>query len=207
MASSAAVLCAGWINQFIIPGLPRPQRKFATEPCQEPSWKALIHSRCNLWEKGEPNLLKLLGVQTFSVASYMKLYNAAPPDRILTYFPEVTACRGRDLAPRVKQSPTKWRLTEVAHDQIQSFISKTRPCSGLRAIKDHRRRKIDTIYGPLRIHARRYEECSCGQPNAPFRVAGFFRIARPPNCGTCRPSLAVNTPINKPPIFSTSSYL
>jgi len=114
-----------------------------------------------------------------SVASYMKLYNAAPPDRILTYFPEVTACRGRDLAPRVKQSPTKWRLTEVAHDQIQSFISKTRPCSGLRAIKDHRRRKIDTIYGPLRIHARRYEECSCGQPNAPFRVAGFFRIARP----------------------------
>ena len=32
MASSAAVLCAGWINQFIIPGLPRPQRKFATEP-------------------------------------------------------------------------------------------------------------------------------------------------------------------------------
>jgi hypothetical protein len=63
---------------------------------------------------------------------------------------------------------------EVAHDQIQSFISKTRPCSGLRAIKDHRRRKIDTIYGPLRIHARRYEECSCGQPNAPSRVAGLF---------------------------------
>ena len=44
--------------------------------------QALIHSRCNLWEKGEPNLLKLLGVQTFSVASSMTLDSAAPPDWI-----------------------------------------------------------------------------------------------------------------------------
>ncbi len=31
-ASSAAVLCAGRVNQFIVRGLSRPQRKFATEP-------------------------------------------------------------------------------------------------------------------------------------------------------------------------------
>ena len=53
-------------------------------------YRALIYSRCNLWGKGEPNLLKLLGVQTFSVASSMTLYSAAPPDRILTRSPQVT---------------------------------------------------------------------------------------------------------------------
>ena len=66
---------------------------------------------------------------------------------------------------------------EVAQDQVQSFISKTRPCSGcygLRSIKDHRRRKIDTIFGHLRIHAPRYEECGCGRSNAPSPVAGLF---------------------------------
>jgi hypothetical protein len=65
----------------------------------------------------------------------------------------------------------------VAHDQVQSFISKTRPCRGccgLRSIKDHRRRKIDTIFGHLRIRARRYEDCGCGQSNAPSPVAGLF---------------------------------
>ena len=77
----------------------------AVADCRDtPKW-ALIHSRCNLWGKGEPNLLKLLGVQTFSVASSMTLNSAAPPDRILTRSPPVTACRGRDLAPRLKQSP------------------------------------------------------------------------------------------------------
>ena len=75
-------------------------------------WRgALIHSRCNLWEKGEPNLLKLLGVQTFSVASSMTLYSAAPPDRILTRSPQVMACRGRDLAPKLNQSLINCHLT------------------------------------------------------------------------------------------------
>ena len=66
---------------------------------------------------------------------------------------------------------------EVAQDQVQSFISKTRPCSGcygLRSIKDHGRRKIDTNFGHLRIHAHRYEECGCGRSKAPSPVAGLF---------------------------------
>jgi len=65
---------------------------------------ALIYSRCSLWEKGEANLLKLLGVQTFSVASSMTLNSAAPPDWILTLSPPVRACRGHNLAPRVNQT-------------------------------------------------------------------------------------------------------
>jgi hypothetical protein len=81
--------------------------------CQVALWRALIHSRCNLWEEGEPNLLKLLGVQTFSGASSMTLCSAAPPDRILTRSPQVTACRGRDLAPRLNQSPIKYSATAV----------------------------------------------------------------------------------------------
>src|ERR1019366_2703799 len=78
--------------------------------CQVALWRALIHSRCSLWEKGEANLLKLLGVQTFSVASSMTLNSAAPPDWILTRSPPVRACRGRDLAPRLKQSPFRRNL-------------------------------------------------------------------------------------------------
>jgi hypothetical protein len=66
---------------------------------------------------------------------------------------------------------------ENADDQVQSFISKTRPCIGcygLCSIKDHWRRKIDTIFGHLRIHPPRYEECGCGQSNAPSPVSGLF---------------------------------
>ena len=62
-------------------------------------------------EKGGQNRLKLLGVQTFSVASSMTLYSAAPPDRILTRSPQVTACLGRDLAPRLNQTPPKCQPT------------------------------------------------------------------------------------------------
>ena len=62
-------------------------------------------------EKGEPNCPKLLGVQTFSVAASMTLYSAPPPDRILTRSPHVTACRGRDLASRLKKSLPRCYLT------------------------------------------------------------------------------------------------
>jgi integrase len=41
----------------------------------------------------------------------MTLSSAAPPDRSLTRSPEVTACRGRDLAPRVNQSLPRCYLT------------------------------------------------------------------------------------------------
>jgi len=78
---------------------------FHKETCHVALYQALIHSRCSLWEKGEANLLKLLGVQTFSVASSMTLNSAVPPDWILTRSPPVRACRGRDLAPRMNQTP------------------------------------------------------------------------------------------------------
>jgi hypothetical protein len=79
--------------------------------CQHTSWRGLIHSRCSPWKKGEANVLKLLGVQTFSAASSMTLNRAAPPDRILTRSPAVTACHGRDLAPRVNQTLPRCYLT------------------------------------------------------------------------------------------------
>jgi len=49
------------------------------------------------------------------------------------------------------------------------------------------------------------KSAAAGSLMRPLRSLAFFRIARPPNCGICRSSLAVNIPINKPPIFSTSS--
>ena len=52
-------------------------RRKPSNTCRNVANWALIHSRCNLWEKGEPNLLKVLGVQTFSGASSMTLYSAA----------------------------------------------------------------------------------------------------------------------------------
>jgi hypothetical protein len=53
----------------------------------------------------------------------MTLYSAAPPDRILTCFPQVTACRGRDLAPRVNQSPPKCQPTVFDPAKISTTIS------------------------------------------------------------------------------------
>jgi hypothetical protein len=103
--------------------------------CQEPSWKALIHSRCNLWEKGEPNLLKLRGVQTFSVASSMTLYSPAPPDRILSRSPQVTACHGRDLAPRLNQSLPRCYLTTMipfSHAALNVEASRSRAAADRR---------------------------------------------------------------------------
>jgi hypothetical protein len=44
----------------------------------------------------------------------------------------------------------------------------------LRAIKDHRRRRIDTVFGHLRIHSPRYEACACGGANVSSPVAGLF---------------------------------
>ncbi len=45
---------------------------------------------------------------------------------------------------------------EIAQDQVRALISKVRPClccGRLRSIKEHRRRRIDTVFGHLRIHA------------------------------------------------------
>ncbi len=65
----------------------------------------------------------------------------------------------------------------IAHDQVGAFISKARPCSccgRLRSIKEHRRRQIDTVFGHLRIHAPRFEDCVCGRSTASTPMAALF---------------------------------
>ena len=63
----------------------------------QPDFGPMIEAGQNGPKIGEANLLKLLGVQTFSFASSMTLNNAAQPDRIILRSPPVTARRGRDL--------------------------------------------------------------------------------------------------------------
>jgi len=66
---------------------------------------------------------------------------------------------------------------EVACNQLQAFIAKARICSSCgraRSIKDHRRRKIDTVFGHLRLHAPRYEDCRCGASNVASPVSVLF---------------------------------
>src|SRR5208283_5294071 len=87
--------------------------KLLNEPCMAELAPSFCMPACCLYnarqpqtlrqnqKKGEANVLKMLGVQTFSAASSMTLNRAAPPDQILTRSPAVTVCHGRDLAPRV----------------------------------------------------------------------------------------------------------
>ena len=66
---------------------------------------------------------------------------------------------------------------EITHDQVGAFISKARLCSccgRLRSIKEHRRRRIDTVFGHLRIHAPRFEACICGCSAASSPMAVLF---------------------------------
>ena len=66
---------------------------------------------------------------------------------------------------------------EVAQEQVHALISKIRPCLAcgrLRSIKEHRRRRLDTVFGHLRIHAPRFEACVCGRSAASSPVAVLF---------------------------------
>ena len=66
---------------------------------------------------------------------------------------------------------------EIAQDQVRALISKVRPCpccGRLRSIKEHRRRRIDTVFGHLRIHAPRFEACVCGRSAASSPMAVLF---------------------------------
>src|SRR5277367_2493864 len=63
---------------------------------------------------------------------------------------------------------------EIAWDQVRALIAKARPCPcchRLRSIKDHRRLRIDTVFGHLRLHAPRFEACVCGRSAASSPVA------------------------------------
>ena len=66
---------------------------------------------------------------------------------------------------------------EIASDQVRALIAKARPCPcchRLRPIKDHRRRRIDTVFGHLRLHAPRFDACVCGRSAASSPVAALF---------------------------------
>ena len=66
---------------------------------------------------------------------------------------------------------------EIAQDQVRALTSKVRPCLAcgrLRSIKEHRRRRIDTVFGHLRIHAPRFEACVCGRSAASSPMAVLF---------------------------------
>jgi len=71
---------------------------------------------------------------------------------------------------------------EIATNQVRSFVARARPCGccgRLRSIKDRRRRRIDTIYGQVRVPAPRFEPCPCGQVGDLAPVTSLF-----PHCST-----------------------
>ena len=61
----------------------------------------------------------------------------------------------------------------IVEDQLRDHCRLTRICAGCarpRAIKDHRLRVIDTVFGRVRADAPRYRRCQCGyigQPTSP----------------------------------------
>jgi hypothetical protein len=66
---------------------------------------------------------------------------------------------------------------EISTAQVRSFITKARQCSGcgrLRSIKDRRRRRIDTIFGQVRVSAPRFGPCRCGQVGDLSPVTSLF---------------------------------
>lgn len=71
-----------------------------------------------------------------------------------------------------------WRVQmEIASAQVRSFVTKARQCSGCgrtRTIKDRRRRRIDTIFGQVRVPAPRFESCRCGQLGDLSPVTSLF---------------------------------
>jgi hypothetical protein len=65
----------------------------------------------------------------------------------------------------------------IAQDQVDDLVARARSCScchRLRSIKDHRRRRIDTVFGHLRIHAPRFDACACGRSGASSPVTALF---------------------------------
>jgi hypothetical protein len=66
---------------------------------------------------------------------------------------------------------------EVASAQVRSFIAKARQCTGCGqqlTTKDRWRRRIDTIFGQVRVSAPRFEPCRCGQVGDLSPVTSLF---------------------------------
>ncbi len=85
--------------------------------CRAASKSGLIHSWCKPWGNGEANLLKLLEIWVFSVASVIMLGGAARPERFVSRSPRVTARDRRHFAPRVKQTPIERQPTAAASSE------------------------------------------------------------------------------------------
>ena len=76
-----------------------------TQPArQRPHITLQIHSWCKAWGNGEANLLTLLYIFMFSVASIIMFDGAARLERFASRSLRVTACRRRHFAPRVNQT-------------------------------------------------------------------------------------------------------
>ncbi len=76
---------------------------------------------------------------------------------------------------------------EIAHDQVRALISRTRPCPScgrLRPIKEHRRRRIDTIFWPFAHSRPTVQILRLWRSQLPL----YFHIVRHPSYGICRSS-------------------
>src|SRR5271166_4453012 len=93
------------------PRKPAQTLAFAQKPPGSSALGGLIHSWCKPWGNGEANLLKLLEIWMFSVASVIMLDGAARLERFVSRSLRVTACRRRHFAPRVNQTPFKCSAT------------------------------------------------------------------------------------------------
>ena len=71
-------------------------------------------------------------------------------------------------SPDAIHKATCWRVHLISR-------ARPRPCRGrLRAIKEHRRRRIDTVFAHLRTHAPCFEACVCGRSAALSPMAAIF---------------------------------
>jgi hypothetical protein len=65
----------------------------------------------------------------------------------------------------------------VVMDQVGEFVQAARPCVGCghtRALKESRRRHLDTLFGRVEVPTPRFERCRCGQANQASPVSGLL---------------------------------
>ena len=76
---------------------------------------------------------------------------------------------GKYLIQRLRRELPKIRLTASSRK-----LGPVLACDRLRSIKEHRRRRIDTVFGHLRIRAPRFEACVCGRSGASSPVTALL---------------------------------
>ena len=99
-------------------------------------------------------------------------------------------------SPDAIHKATCWRLHLISR-------ARPRPCRGrLRAIKEHRRRRIDTVFAHLRTHAPCFEACVCGRSAALSPMAAIFPHPSTPELRYFQAKLGCKFSISKPPTSS-----